>query len=89
MAKHLIGSTLWSLAIHDTVKALETVSEMGFEAVQFTFAGDADLKPRNLANRKRTKAAQKVRLATMAKGGKPLPSRTATRIKRYVLPQAR
>jgi sugar phosphate isomerase/epimerase len=48
MQKHLIGSTLWSLAIRDTVKALETVSEMGFEAVQFTFLGDADLKPRNL-----------------------------------------
>ena len=48
MTRHLIGSTLWSLAIHDTVKALETVSEMGFEAVQFTFLGDEDLEPKNL-----------------------------------------
>jgi L-ribulose-5-phosphate 3-epimerase len=48
MANHLIGSTLWSLAIRDTVKALEKVSEMGFEAVQFTFLGDEDLAPQNL-----------------------------------------
>jgi L-ribulose-5-phosphate 3-epimerase len=48
VAKHLIGSTLWSLAIRDTVKALEKVAEMGFEAVQFTFLGDDDLEPENL-----------------------------------------
>ncbi|MCX5683230.1 MAG: sugar phosphate isomerase/epimerase [Planctomycetota bacterium] len=54
MAKHLLGSTLWSLAIRDTARALETVSEMGFEAVQFTFLADADLKPRNLVRIRET-----------------------------------
>jgi sugar phosphate isomerase/epimerase len=49
MAKHLIGSTLWSLAIRDTVKALEAVAGLGFEAVQFTFMDEADLEPTALA----------------------------------------
>jgi L-ribulose-5-phosphate 3-epimerase len=54
MAKHLIGSTLWSLAIPDTVGALEQVSKMGFEAVHFTFMGDEDLEPKNLERIRQT-----------------------------------
>ena len=48
MAKHLIGSTLWSLAICDTVKALEKVAEMGVEAVHFTFLAEEDLQANSL-----------------------------------------
>jgi len=54
MRKHLIGSTLWSLAIPDTVKALEKVAEMGFEAVQFTFLGDDDLETTSLVRIRET-----------------------------------
>ncbi len=49
MADHLIGSTLWSLGIPDTVQSLEKVAELGYEAVQFTFRGEADLTPDSLA----------------------------------------
>jgi len=54
MAKHMIGSSLWSLAIPDTAGALETVARMGFEAVHFTFLGDEDLQPANLARIRET-----------------------------------
>jgi len=54
MAKHLIGSTLWSLAIHDTAAALEEVAEMGFEAVHFTFMRDEDLQPKNFEHIRQT-----------------------------------
>ena len=49
MADHLIGSTLWSLGIPDTVQSIEKVAELGYEAVQFTFRGEADLTPDGLA----------------------------------------
>jgi len=54
MAKHLIGSTLWSLAIPETVKALAKVAEMGFEAVHFTFMRDEDLQPMNFEHIRQT-----------------------------------
>jgi sugar phosphate isomerase/epimerase len=43
MAKHLIGCTLWSLAIPDTVEAIEQAAAMGFEGIQLTFLKDDDL----------------------------------------------
>jgi len=49
MAMHLIGSTLWSLAIPGTVEALEAVARLGFQAVQFTFMSESDLEPKNFA----------------------------------------
>ncbi len=45
MAQHVIGSTLWSLALPDTVESIEKVAELGYEAIQFTFRQDADLTP--------------------------------------------
>lgn len=42
MATHMIGCTLWSLGIPDTVQALEKVAELGLEAVHFTFRDDAE-----------------------------------------------
>jgi len=49
MAKHLIGCTLWSLALPDTVRSLEKAAEIGFEAVQFTFRQPSDMAPAGLA----------------------------------------
>jgi L-ribulose-5-phosphate 3-epimerase len=54
MAKHVIGSTLWSLAIRDTVEALDAVARLGFQAVQFTFMSESDLEPENFARIRRT-----------------------------------
>ena len=48
MAKHLIASTLWSLAIPDTVRALEAVGQLGFEAVQLTFLQESDCQAENI-----------------------------------------
>jgi len=42
MATHMIGCTLWSLGIGDTVQALEKAAELGMEAVHFTFCDDAE-----------------------------------------------
>lgn len=49
MAHHVIGSTLWSLALPDTVESIEKVAELGYEAIQFTFRQDEDLTPDGLA----------------------------------------
>jgi len=49
MAHHVIGSTLWSLALPDTVESIEKVAELGYEAIQFTFRQDDDLTPDGLA----------------------------------------
>jgi sugar phosphate isomerase/epimerase len=48
MAKHLVGCTLWSLAVPGTVASIEKAADLGFKAIQFTFQGDDDLKPDNL-----------------------------------------
>ena len=45
MAHHVIGSTLWSLALPDTVQSIEMVAELGYEAIQFTFRQEEDLTP--------------------------------------------
>jgi sugar phosphate isomerase/epimerase len=45
MAKHLIGCTLWSLGIPDTVEAIRKVAELGLQAIQFTFQQESDLQP--------------------------------------------
>ena len=42
MSTHLIGCTLWSLAIPDTIQSILTAAGMGFEAIQFTFRDDAE-----------------------------------------------
>ncbi len=44
MARPTIGCALWSLAIPDTVRALERAAELGFEAVQFAFCRAGDLE---------------------------------------------
>lgn len=49
MAKHLIGSTLWSLGLPDTIQSIEKVAELGYPAIQFTFRGDQDLTPEGMA----------------------------------------
>ena len=49
MAKHVIGCTLGSLAIPDTVGALEAVRRIGFDAVQFSFQQAGDTEPAGLA----------------------------------------
>jgi sugar phosphate isomerase/epimerase len=49
MAKHAIGCTLGSLAIPDTVGALEAVRRIGFDAVQFSFQEAGDTEPAGLA----------------------------------------
>lgn len=49
MAKHVIGCTLWSLALPDTVQSIEKAAEIGYKAIQFTFRQDADLKPAGMA----------------------------------------
>ena len=43
MSTHRIGCTLWSLAIPDTIRSIETAAGMGFEAIQFTFRDDAEI----------------------------------------------
>ncbi|MBM4017608.1 MAG: sugar phosphate isomerase/epimerase [Planctomycetes bacterium] len=54
MLQHLIASTLWSLAVRDTVKALQAVADLGFKAVHFTFMEDSDAEPENLERIRRT-----------------------------------
>lgn len=49
MTNHVIGSTLWSLALPGTVESIEKVAEMGYEAIQFTFRQDEDLTPDGMA----------------------------------------
>ena len=49
MAHHVIGSTLWSLALPDTVQSIEMVAELGYEAIQFTFRQEEDLTPDGMA----------------------------------------
>jgi sugar phosphate isomerase/epimerase len=48
MAQHLIGSTLWSTGIRDTVEAIQAVAKLGFDALQFTFMQASDTEPANL-----------------------------------------
>ena len=43
MSMHMIGCTLWSLAIPDTIRSMETAAGMGFEAIQFSFRDDAEI----------------------------------------------
>jgi len=49
MAKHAIGCTLGSLAIPDTVGALEAARRIGFDAVHFSFQAASDTEPAGLA----------------------------------------
>lgn len=49
MAHHVIGSTLWSLALPGTVESIEKVAELGYEAIQFTFRQADDLTPDGMA----------------------------------------
>jgi sugar phosphate isomerase/epimerase len=49
MAKHLLGCTLWSLNLPDTVQSLETAAQMGFRCVQFTFRQESDIDAAGMA----------------------------------------
>ena len=49
MAKHLLGCTLWSLNLPDTVQSLETAAQMGFRCVQFTFRQESDIEAAGMA----------------------------------------
>ena len=49
MAQHVMGCTLWSLAIPGTARALEAARRIGFDAVHFSFQEASDTEPAGLA----------------------------------------
>ena len=49
MPKHVIGCTLWSLAMPDTVESIRAAAKLGFKAIQFTFRQDSDVTDDGLA----------------------------------------
>jgi len=48
LAQHVIGFTLWSLGLRETVESLEAAAEMGFGHVQLAFRQETDLEPAGL-----------------------------------------